>query len=315
MSIKINGKYLSQILFSRRKTSPREIGYNKFHNSKMIGIRNICFDKTLPSYNTLDIYMSKDNGQKSTLVFINIDETSNSKNKRRGLARYIASLQYNVISITCGQVFPENVTSCISALQWAYKHKERYSFNLDKIVIAGDSIGAFAAFCVATAITDSSYALKLNVKIPDVKVIAEAYFCGLYDIPTLMSTNNSKSDANTIVKKLLGKKIKHISDFQKSNHLDTLSPIKFFAESRGPIFVTHTDFDNLFSQHGTKLIHMLVKLGSPYLEIRAIKAKLNHNWQLDINNKFGMLVIDIFSEFLISMHNNRDSFVSRYIDI
>ncbi|MDR0696625.1 MAG: alpha/beta hydrolase [Christensenellaceae bacterium] len=315
MSIKITAKELSQKIFLWKNKNRSEIGYDIFHDRNIIGICDIHFDKSLPRYNTLDIYISKQPSQKPTLFYVTTDESSNKNYKRRGLSRRVASLNYNVVSVTCGHTFPQNLHACMSALQWVYDNKDRFSLDLYSLVLAGDSSGAFVSFCIATAITQLDYAHELKVTVPDVKLLAEAYFCGFYDIPALLSSDDFRYEAHSIVKKLLGKKIKHISHFEKFSHLDVLSPFKYFIESRGPIFFSHTDFDNLFSRQGEALMRMIVKLDIPYVEVRAIKAQMNRNWQLDVNNSFGMTTIDAFTDFLSAVRIDKDNFISKYIDI
>ncbi|MDR2267734.1 MAG: alpha/beta hydrolase fold domain-containing protein [Christensenellaceae bacterium] len=297
MAIKLNGKDLPKILFPTTRARLREIGYETYHSRLISGICNIRFDKLAPSYSTIDVFKASNNNSKPTVFYVSSTETSKKDRMRRGLSHFIARDGFDVIALRCGIQFPRNVVECLNALEWIQNNKSKLGIDFSKVILAGDSIGGFALFSLVTAMSNPNYAALLGIKPFTLNIVAESYFCGLFDIPRLYDAANTRRDQR-LINKMLRKFPIDFAEIKKSTIPTALSPTAYMMETRSPIFVTHTDFDKLYATQGLYLIRAIHATNSPYYEVRAIKAAMKHNWQLNIKDNFGKSVLMCFGELM-----------------
>ena len=108
------------------------------------------------------------------------------KKHRKSIAHLYADRGWFVVNINYRlspkYAFPALPYDVITALNFLKVLAEKYSLNLDKVVLTGDSAGAYAAtYCVAAAY-DDELTKKVGLPVAEIKPAGLISFCGIYDL-------------------------------------------------------------------------------------------------------------------------------------
>ncbi|MDR3185540.1 MAG: alpha/beta hydrolase fold domain-containing protein [Christensenellaceae bacterium] len=307
----------------------REIGYVKYRTPKLEGVCNILFDHYAPKDCKLNVYRTlTTTAIRPVFFYVSLLEKSHQHAMRNGISRYVAKLDYVVVSITCSGNIHSSIQQCVSALAWAEKNKNRFGLDLTKVVFGGDSTGAFIALCTATLVLNKSFADFLSLKQPNIGILAETYFSGIYSPINTTKNQKQKTPIKNSTNLALFNKLKiSLSNPIKLLHehktrinralanAEELCPLNYFDASHPAFFIAHSDFDSKACGQSTQIMHKILEFGLPYNEFRAIKSECPHNWQLDISNSSGQSCINAFSDFLTALRKDQKSIIKKYFEI
>ncbi|HQC54764.1 MAG TPA: alpha/beta hydrolase [Clostridia bacterium] len=165
-------------------------------------IKNIIYDTRCDSKNMLDIYLSPEKKQGKLPVFFNIHGggyVGGGRRYRSGIAKYFADKGWAAINIGYRLApkwqFPAATEDCINALNFVNGLAEEYDLDTEKIVIVGDSAGAYyAAHTVAAVFSDE---LREKLNLPEYTGAKPRALMGFYAPYDLMKTLQMPQPLNT----------------------------------------------------------------------------------------------------------------------
>ncbi len=245
----------------------------------IIRIHNIAYHDASAEYNVGDLYFRQDifdDGKKHPVMlyihgggFIKGD-----KDYRITNSEFFAHHGYFVFNIDYRMPpdveLEENFADIARAFNYIEKLSRYCNIDTDKIVVSGDSSGAYqSAMLCAFANNDS---LRERFSLPKLKFkpAALALMCGLFDFDKLSETPNRMGLVSKTMSIVLGFEVKkdysNASDYE---HIDFLSPINFVDKSWCPVFITWAEDDILcidqgkpmadkFREHGIKCKQFVV---------------------------------------------------------
>ena len=83
-------------------------------------------------------------------------------------------------------VFPEQIRHLVSAINWIKKNEKKFNLDLKKMVVSGDSAGAY--FSAMLACVCESKVLQRRLKVEtDIHFSAAILNCGLYDLDSILT--------------------------------------------------------------------------------------------------------------------------------
>ncbi|MGK7940795.1 MAG: alpha/beta hydrolase fold domain-containing protein [Crocosphaera sp.] len=162
----------------------------------------------------------------------------------------VVTVQYRLRRVSPA---PAAVEDCLCALRWVIRNAEKYNFNVDKIVVSGDSAGGHLA--LTTGMLPASAGLDRQCPGKEkLKVAAIVNWYGITDVADLLEGENQKSYAVQWV----GSRTDRLQVAQR------VSPINYVREDLPPIITIHGDADTIVPySHSFKLHQALEKVEVP----------------------------------------------------
>jgi acetyl esterase/lipase len=287
-------------------------GYKTFVRKKSISVaRDIVYDDAFPEIRKGDLYFKNPNkspdGDAATKkpLMINIHGggfVAGEKNYRRYFCAYIADLGYAVFNINYGvgpeKKFPFCLESIAKAMSWAKNNAEKYSFDMSKVVLSGDSAGAALAALGALVAANKEFAESLEIKQPDAKAAGLLLYCGPYDIQTAMEAKVPFDLINKMMTDITGYDIHHITEFK---YLKQFSPMEYIDERYPKTFLVYAKKDVFCKNHGEVFEKALQEKGIEVESFHSTKLFDNHCFHLNHNFKASKEAMSKSEEFLKSI--------------
>ena len=191
VSIPVPMSLLMRKMFEFPKLSP-PAGYATMKDSV-----TIHSDLVYPSKyaeNTLDLYLPKEQSDSPLPVILWVHGGAYVGGDKRDARNYCTSLAaqgYAVISMNYARApearYPIPIIQMQEVYAWLCRFEKEYSFDLSRIVLAGDSAGAHSAATFALIQTNSDYAAKMGFKpvISAWHIRGLLLYCGPYDVPMM----------------------------------------------------------------------------------------------------------------------------------
>ncbi len=150
------------------------------------------------------------------------------------------TVEYRLASVSPA---PAAVEDCLCALRWVIKNADKYGFDVDKIVVFGDSAGGHLALTTGM-IPESAGLDRQCYGKEELKVAAIINWYGVTDVEDLLEGENEKRYAI----QWLG------SQSDRNEVAQRVSPINYVGENTPPIITIHGDADSLVPYtHATRL--------------------------------------------------------------
>lgn len=163
----------------------------------------------------VNIYKHKDDIKRPLLIYIHGGSWVSGITEMRN--QYImkwAEHGFNTASISYSYApqkkFPFQLQEMFDAVDFLYDNKDKYSFDFDNIVIAGESAGGYFISYLASVLSDTSSLEKLGLNFRNrekLKVKALVSLSGCYDLQRVSDKSKPQSgflDLKTMVKSYLG---------------------------------------------------------------------------------------------------------------
>lgn len=255
---------------------PQAICYNAFTSflKQVWGKRAgsaLAMTKLLNQYNThlnityltvngyplkLDVYQRKISQPHPTVIFIHGGgwvggEKESQVSKlipflQMGLS--VVNIEYRLANIALA---PAAVEDCLCALGWVIRHGEKYNFDTDKMILAGESAGGHLA--LTTGLIPAS--TEWNLPDPpeeQLKVAAIINWYGITDVRDLIIGSNTRDYAVT----WFGNQPDQLEI------ADRVSPIHYIQPNLPPILTIHGDADTVVPySHAVRLHQALDQAG------------------------------------------------------
>ncbi len=203
----------------------------------------------------LDIYQRKTSQPHPTLIFIHGGGWISGKRilQMRNLMPYlemglsVVNIEYRLADIALA---PAAVEDCLCALRWVIRHAQKYNFDPNKIIVAGESAGGHLA--LTTGMISASTEWNLPCPPEELKVAAIINWYGITDVRDLITGENIRDYAVM----WLGEQP------QKLEIADQVSPLNYIQPNLPPILTIHGDADTIVPYyHAVRLHQALEKAG------------------------------------------------------
>ncbi len=236
---------------------------------------------------TLDTYFKPNNGEKYPVMFYihGGGFTAGDKHYRRAQSLWYAHNGLFVVNANYGLApeykFPAPITQLFDALNWICDNAENYNLDLDKIIISGDSAGAYFSGMLAVISTNPSLQERYGVS-TKAKLSAAVLNCGIYDLEKALGQKVLFNLAECLLIDLTGCKLANLKEYE---YLDVCSSIGYVNEKFPKSFITYAGKDFFCGGQSETLIEKLNKLGVYCESYGSKKFMDNHCYSLGWNTK------------------------------
>lgn len=193
---------------------------------------------------------------------------------------FTASISYTYAP---DKVFPCQLQEIFTALDLLYDNKEKYNFDGDRVVLAGESAGGYYIMMLAQLAKDKTLFDKLNIEFRhkdefDVKALVS--HCGCFDFRNLLDDEKFQSkfpDIKMMVTSFLGRNIEDAKAF-----LNTEEGQLSYPHINGdfpPAFVVWAERDYL-RYEAFDFIRQYNELGLTFEEYKASGIIGQHAWSI-----------------------------------
>ena len=204
-------------------------------------------------------------------------------------------------------VYPTQLKEIFTALDQILDTADENNFDIENIVIAGESAGGYYISYVASCLNDKSILDALGIDFKHfgrVKIKALVSICGCFDLQRLTDVSKEQSeypDIKMMASTFVGKKFEETIKFLKTDDAKYYSPK--FTKDFPPTFAVWAVNDKL-RYETFDLCKDFDELGVPYKQFRADGIIGNHAWA----------IMPIFKKSSICFDDAYE-FVKEYIDI
>ncbi len=185
------------------------------------------------------------------------------KKYRVSVSEYYAKEGYFVYSINYRM--PPQVdcfglmNDCIDALNFLSRLSEKYNFDLDNIVITGDSSGGFVSSYLAALKFDEELRQNVGVQKINVGIKGLMLMCGIYDMETLLKGTKLLGVIPQTARMILNfPQLKNdFSNLYDYPYINYMSPMQFVNENWCPTFICWSDDDIICQKQGEPMAEKL----------------------------------------------------------
>jgi acetyl esterase/lipase len=248
--------------------------------------KNIVYDQRYGNYTKADVFYK--DGQDSYPIIVNVHGggfVKGDKRHRAALCAKFARQGYFVYNINYRLApkfqFPAACEDVINALNFLPKLQKQYKLDLNKIILTGDSAGAYYAMSAIIASTNEEFAKGLALPVYNGKITGFMGFCGAYSLEIIVARKSPLNVAKEVGSALVGYKVSkdfsnlyHFPLFRYTNLLDFVN--ERFPES----FIMASNFDGFVGGQGELLEEKLRDLGVNHTTHYADQEGDGHCFQL-----------------------------------
>ena len=254
---------------------------------------------------SLDLYLPKTRQDKKLPVVFVIHGggfVAGDKKYRRGLSLWLSeNANCAVVNVNYGlgpkYLFPEPIIHLANAANWVYDNAEKYNFNLDKVLVTGDSAGGYYAAQLCAIQNSSEMQNKYGVQLKT-KFSAIALNCGIYDMDTALSQKVLFNLTDSLCFSFLGIKKDNIKDYEYYNYM---SPLKYVDEKFPKAFVVYAKKDFFCGGQGEAILEKLKTHNVEHVEYHSEKFMDNHTfpstWKSKAAKEANKLMLDFIVNF------------------
>ncbi len=274
-----------------------DIVYDKAQNGLSYG--DVVSEKDIPYDNTidrckLDIYCRYFDNSKRRPVILNFHGggfVAGDKKRRRGLANYLVNKVGDIFVVNANyrlcetERFPCFAEDAAKALKWVEDNADKYGFDLNKVMLAGDSAGAHMACQLITVTLNEDLRKRLGCVKTNIKIKGAFLSCGPYDTEAALTQKILLGMAHKIGRKVTGVNCKDSSAVESYEYIKEISPINWITPDFPSCFFAHTEADFFCPEHGKIIIDRLAALGVKSYEMYSTDKNDIHCWNLTQTSK------------------------------
>lgn len=202
----------------------------------------------------VNIYQHKDNIKRPLLIYIHGGSwVSGITEMRNAYISEWAKKGFNTAAVSYTyapqKIYPSQIQEVFNAIDFIYDNSEKYNFDTDNIVLAGESAGGYFISYVMSVIGNRGILNKLNLSfrhIDDIEVKAMVSLSGCFDLRRMTDDSKMQSgfpDIKTMVKSYLLKDFNDAVIYLNSDDGKYISPQ--VNSSYPPAFLVWADKDLL----------------------------------------------------------------------
>lgn len=225
------------------------------------------------------------------------------KDFRWTLCEYFAHNGYLVYDINYRLApeigFPDMCNDCVDAINFLETLAEEYPIDLSRVVVSGDSSGAYLATYLTALAFDDELCASIGGHPVQIKPAVLAPFCGIYDVETLLHVPVPFGIIQDTASLFLGMRIKRdMSNFKDFPFVGKLSPSAYVNKNWCPVFIAWTDSDLICIDQGPAMAEVLQKTCSQVETFHCDGLLNNHCFHLNYRTKEAKKCMAAFMRFL-----------------
>lgn len=201
----------------------------------------------------------------------------------------------------------ENFSDIIDAFNYIDKLAETYPIDTNKIVVSGDSSGAYQTAMLASFAFDDELRLLLDLPQINRKPAALSLMCGLYDLEKLLSGPSIFGIVPETASMILGFKVnKDMSNVSDYEYINFVSPVRLVNEHWCPVFLAWANEDVLCAGQGPVLAEQLEQFGVQHEHFEASGILNNHCFHLNMGTAIAKECMNQCINYLNRVLNHED---------
>lgn len=225
------------------------------------------------------------------------------KEYRKALSTWFAVQGFFVVNVNYGLspdcVFPEQIKHLVAALNWIGKNGKKYNFDLNKIVVSGDSAGGYFSAMLACVTESHRLQEKLGVK-SNLHFCAAILNCGLYDMKSILSKRMPLNLNNKVFESYTGIKKEEVEHYK---YKDCCSPLSIINRSFPPTYIIYAEKDVFCSGQAERLIKKFDEKGIYFESYQSTSLFANHCFSLEWKGKAAERANFLQAKFLEKVKN------------
>ena len=198
------------------------------------------------------------------------------------------------------------IKDCVDALNFTEKLAEKYNFDMDNIVLTGDSSGGYIASYLAALKYNDVLCEKFECNVePRLKGLM--LMCGIYDLEVLLKGNSLMGVIPVTAGTIFNRRFKKdLSDLKEIPEYDYISPSKFVNEKWCSTFICWSDDDIICQGQGEPMGEKLKAVVPLYEQYHVPGIMNNHCFHLmPPSNRYARECMEKSLEFLSELFSER----------
>jgi len=197
-----------------------------------------------------------------------------------GRGWFVANLNYRLAPKNPLPAALQDVFECLKVLS-APEFVEKHNLDLNRVVLTGDSSGAYTATMVACALTNEKVRIGWELPKVDIKPTALISFCAPFDfqkaIEGKLPFGLTRSIGSSVTGIKLSKDCREVSTFK---YFEYICPCNFVTKEWPPTFIVYSEKDPLCAGQSELLIEKLQQEGIYVEESHSVKTADTHCYHL-----------------------------------
>ena len=268
--------------------------------------KDVIYDESLPDICKLDVYkVQSDKPQPAVMIIHGGGFSAGGKTYRRGHAQFMALNGFTVFCVDYGLAptypFPDPVSHLVNAANYIYDHAADYNIDTDRIMVAGDSAGAYYSAMLCAINCGDAYKKRFGYELK-FKIFGALLVCGLYDLATVLNTKYLLDLDDGVFLGFTGFSRRDLDSYE---HKDFCMPFNYINEKFPPTFVVHSDTDIFCKDQGKILIQKLEELGVYCESFMARHKTSNHCFSLHWRGEDAAVANELMISFAKRLANDK----------
>ncbi|MCH5163187.1 MAG: alpha/beta hydrolase [Clostridiales bacterium] len=223
---------------------------------------DVVYDDKNGGVCVMDVYRVKTECARPAVVLIHGGGFSaGDKKYRKGLSRFFAINGFTVFTVNYGlapdYVFPEPIVQLVNAVNFVFDNADRFGIDRDRIIVAGDSAGAYYASIVATIGANGDYAAAYGCKVKP-RLLGTVLNCGLYNMQVVLNSKYFLNIDDGVLVSFTGVRKSEFNDYK---YKDVCMPFDYINSDFPPSFLIYSPSDFFCKNQGDVLKDRLDELG------------------------------------------------------
>ena len=220
------------------------------------------------------------------------------KEFRRGISLWYATKGFFVANADYGLSpefkFPAQIEHLSKLFVWLKNNQKKYNLDLKKIIISGDSAGAYFAAMLACLSESKALQRKLGITI-DLRLAGVVLNCGLYDLRSILEKKLAFGLTEAIFESYTGTKKKDVELYRFKK---ICSPLELINKRFPPTFLIYAEKDVFCAGQAERLSEKLEEKDIYFEKFYSTSPFVNHCFSLDLRNKTAAQAMALQEEFL-----------------
>ncbi len=278
-------------------------------NAEAVNIeKNIVYSDKNKDTCLLDCYYIPKISNKKQPVILYIHGggfVAGDKDYRKSLCTWFATHGYFVVNVNYGLCpechFPEPILHIFDSLGWIIDNSKNKNLDLSKLIVAGDSAGAYYASMIATICTNKKLQTFFEVK-PKAKFGACILNCGIFNLDKALEEKILLNLNKKIFESYSGINLKDFAGYKLSKYC---SPLEFMNTRFPPTFLIYAKKDIICKGQADFIIKKLDELDIYYESYNSKSLLRNHCFSLEWSSKEAKEANALLSNFLLKFAKNK----------
>ncbi|MDR0855763.1 MAG: alpha/beta hydrolase [Christensenellaceae bacterium] len=163
-----------------------------------------------------------------------------------------------------------------SILQYIPQIAEKYGVDTSKIVLTGDSSGAYMSSYALALLSNPSLRERLGFPDLDVKISGFLGFCGPYDVTEMLTMKIPFGFVRVMAESVTGMKLKKTADVKNYENFDILSVTQYVNDAWPPTCLIYSKKDIFTKGQGELMFKTMTDLGIPVTQYISQHIQDNH---------------------------------------